>query len=98
MSTQSENNSYPFGGHFRVEVSADGTAGASRVFTRSCLTMSGHGADKSAAMFITHLLDPVPTEIHVFTALTAHQPVGVGTMDKRLWWVTGEAIEVRKLD
>jgi hypothetical protein len=47
---------------------------------------------KSAALFITHLLDPVPTEIHVFSSLVAHVPVMVGTRDGRIWAVDGTRI------
>jgi hypothetical protein len=32
-------------------------------------------------LVVTHLLDPIPTEIHVFTALAAGLPVFVGTED-----------------
>ncbi|MES2443314.1 MAG: hypothetical protein V4574_10825 [Pseudomonadota bacterium] len=93
MTPQTVAGAYPFGGHFRVEVNADGTTGASRSFTRTCLTISGPGVANSLAIVVTHLLDPVPTEIHVFTSLAAHQPVVVSTRDKARWWVTGDAIE-----
>jgi len=96
MTPQTENNAWPFGGHFRVEVNADGTTGASRSFTRSCITVDV-GSKKPEALMITHSLDPVPTEIHVFTALSAHLPIAVATSAQRVWWVTGTSIEVRPL-
>jgi len=93
MTPQSDNGVWPFGGHFRVEVNADGSIGASRSFTRSCLDVPR--APKGAVgMLVTHLLDSVPTEIHVFTAIAARMPVVVATSDKRQWWVTGTAIEL----
>jgi hypothetical protein len=42
---------------------------------------------------VSHLLDPLPTEIHVFMALSAKQPVFVAIGDPpRLWLVTGQGI------
>jgi hypothetical protein len=46
-----------------------------------------------AAMVVSHLLDPVPTEIHVFTAMTSRLPVYVMIAPSgRLYEVTGERI------
>jgi len=45
---------------------------------------------KPAGMFITHLLDPVPTEIHVFTAFGSGLPLYVGVRDGRLYSVKVE--------
>lgn len=90
MSPQTDLNAWPFGGHFRVEVNTDGTTSGGRAFTRSCLTLPMDR--KAVSMMVTHLLDPVPTEIHVFTAIGAKMPVAVGTSDNRIWWVTGTSI------
>jgi hypothetical protein len=98
LTPQVENLAYPLGGHFRIEIGADGRAGASRGFTKSCITMKAEPDMKATSLFITHLLDPVPTEIHVFTSLTAGMPVGVGTTaNDMLWWVTGSGITGEKL-
>ncbi|PNB46563.1 hypothetical protein C1X73_34510 [Pseudomonas sp. FW305-130] len=40
----------------------------------------------------THLLDPVPTEIHVFTSYNLHMPLFVGTAPKTVWVVKGSSI------
>lgn len=69
---------YPFGGHYRMEVSADGTVSGIRTFTNTCLEIPKPSADQAkrgALMFVSHLLDPLPTEIHVFTALEARAAV-----------------------
>ena len=98
MTPQTENRAYPLGGHFRVEIGADGSVGASRGFTKSCITMPAEAGKEAAALFITHMLDPVPTEIHVFTARSAGVPVAVGTTSNdMMWWVTGDRIEGQKL-
>jgi hypothetical protein len=44
-------------------------------------------------MVVSHLLDPVPTEIHVFTAMTSGMPVYVGIgSPSRLYHVTAAGI------
>lgn len=90
MTPQTETGSYPFGGHFRVEVGADGTVGASRSFTNSCLSIPV--SDKDGFVTVTYLLDPVPTEIHVFTAMATQRGVVVVTGADRLWAIDGGTI------
>ena len=90
---------FPLGGHYRFTIGADNGVVSSREFTRTCLlipvTQGGPPDAELAAMGVTHLLDPIPTEIHVFTALTSGLPVAVGTNSPdRTWWVTGESIEL----
>ena len=95
LSAQTESSVYPFGGHYKVSVGADGKVQSKRKFTNSCLNMSTadlpDGAEMAAPM-VTHLLDPLPTEIHVFMSLTMGKPVGVGTRGG-MWWVEGKKIE-----
>lgn len=93
LSPQVRPKEYPFGGHFKVTVAPDGKVLAKRKFTNSCLNMPeppGRGSEP-VAMVVSHLLDPVPTEIHVFTSLTAGKPVYVVTRTG-LWHVNGPAI------
>ena len=101
LSPQTEKGAYPMGGHYRVEIGADGSVGAARSFTNGCLTMDvpeSEAGDRTGFLTVTHLLDPVPTEIHVFTALASHAPIAVGTTSNNmLWWVTGSSIEGEKL-
>jgi hypothetical protein len=97
LTPQTEADAYPFGGHFRVEIGADGSVGASRGFTNSCLTMERPKGEAGGMIFITHMLDPVPTEIHVFTSLAARVPVLVGTSPERIWAVSGSGIVAEKL-
>ena len=66
----------PIGGTYRVEV-RDGAVSAQRGFTRSCITLN-RGRDV-AAMMITHILDPLPTEAHVHWSLWAGTPMYVST-------------------
>lgn len=82
MTPQSENGRWPLGGHHRIDVK-DGRIVSQRAFTKSCVNLGGGSkADETIAMMaITHLLDPVPTEIHAFTVHTSGIPLGVGTSD-----------------
>jgi hypothetical protein len=91
LTPQVEDASYPFGGHSRVEVT-DGKVGASREFTRGCLLMDLRPqGGRGEALVVSHVLDPQPTEIHVFISLTLQQPVFVIT-GERLWLVQGAKI------
>ena len=101
LTPQTRMDAIPFGGHYRIEVSADGKAAAPRHFTNSCLEMPRDPPQKGkpGVIFVTHLLDPVPTEIHVFSSLAAHVPVAVGTVsNKHLWIVDGAHIELMSAD
>jgi hypothetical protein len=94
LTPQTDLKAVPMGGHHRVEVAADGQARAQRAFTKSCLEVPLTGErGKPAGLIVTHLLDPVPTEIHVFSSLAARLPIYVGTNGgKRLWAVEGSRI------
>ncbi|WP_315761177.1 hypothetical protein [Sphingomonas sp. Y38-1Y] len=94
LTPQTRTDSFPLGGHYRVAVDAAGQVTEARAFTKSCLEMGrpSETADKKLAMLATnHLLDPQPTEIHVFTSLAARLPVAVKTGEK-LWVVQGASI------
>jgi len=71
----------PLGGAWRVEVH-DGQAGARRAFSQSCIALDN--GDEGDAFVVTHLLDPIPTEIHVFWSLWAGKPMYVSA-GPRLW-------------
>ena len=68
-----------------------------RRFTNTCLELPLPNAAQRremVALGVTHLLDPLPTEIHVFSSLAAKMPVAVGTSDGRTWWVEGTAVRL----
>ena len=77
----------PFGGHHKVTLAADGTAKA-RPYTRSCLDMSvaPQAGQTPVGLTVSHLLDPTPTEIHVFSSLAAGVPLFVATTSNSLAW------------
>jgi hypothetical protein len=96
LTPQLEEGQFPLGGHFRLTVGADGQARDERAFTNSCLSMAFPelpAGSTPAAFTVTHLLDPVPTEIHVFTAMTSRIPIYVGIGSRpRIYYVTPDAI------
>lgn len=92
LTPQTTNDALPFGGHYLIEIAADGTAGTPAPFAKSCVALPAKQPNADA-LFITHLLTPVPTEIHVFTSLSARLPLFVGTTQNQLLWgVSGAKI------
>lgn len=96
LTPQPARDAFPFGGHYRVRVDAAGRIASKRGFARSCLTMPkpsrGPGGEKPVGMVVSHLLDPHPTEIHVFNSLAAKFPVYVPVPSGQLYRVAGEKI------
>ena len=107
LSAQVRTNEYPFGGHQLFRIDGKGEVISQRKFTNGCLNMTRPppGSSQPLAMFVTHLLDTTPTEIHVFTSRAAGLPVYVGTpvpapantKDHRVWKVDGGTISLMEL-
>ena len=95
LTPQVETGTYPVGGHYRVEVDGAGKVVASRPFLNSCLTIPAPPPN-AAAFFLTHLLDPQPTEIHVYLSLLTGKPIAVGTSQGN-WMVEGTRIRPLQL-
>lgn len=84
------------GGHFRYDYSADGTRLESqRAFTKSCFTVDppDEKKGKPTGFILTHLLDPTPTEIHVYLSRLHDQGVYVAT-EYGAWGVINGDIEL----
>ena len=100
LSTPSQPGRFPLGGHFRTSVAADGSVAETRAFTNACLDVEATPAaegEQPRPIGVTHLLDPIPTEIHVFLAQLIGRPLLVATGEpQRVWLVTGDRIaEIR---
>jgi len=68
----------PIGGSYRLDLDAAGEKiVGQRGFTRTCIALES--PRDAVAIMITHLLDPVPTEVHVFWSVWARKPMYVGT-------------------
>lgn len=88
MTPQVKTGEIPFGGHYEIDVAADGTVKSSRAFTNSCLTLRAidKPKEKVAGLFMGHILDAQPNEIHVFEQIAAGLPVYVITMTSDMMW------------
>ena len=101
ISAPASRSRLPLGGHFRSTVGSDGSVTESRDFSRGCLNVDvGEvpAGSQAGPIAVTHLLDPLPTEIHVFLSLFAGRPLVIAAGDPtRLFMVAGDAIrEIRR--
>jgi hypothetical protein len=97
LMTPQTDEGLPVGGHFRATVNADGSISGERAFTNSCLLLP-QARPGAVGLVVSHLLDPLPTEIHVFTAIAAGLPLYVGiTEPRRTYRVTGEGIALDEM-
>jgi hypothetical protein len=96
ISPQTERGIYPLGGHFRTSIAPDGSVAASRGYTASCVNATVADpppGGRPAPIAVTHLLDPLPQDIHAFiSAWTGHPLLVVAGDPQRLFAVTPEGI------
>ena len=82
----------PIGGAFRVGVK-DSKVVSHRGFTRTCIALPSD--PRAEALMVTHLLDSVPTEVHVFWSMWANKPIYVATPPAgTIWSVQGDGIRL----
>jgi hypothetical protein len=83
-------NRMPLGGAHRYELDPTGKNSISeRGFTKACLVLGDPKGDpkkRPVGLFTTHLLDAVPTEIHVFWNLWAGIPLYISTPPNGTIW------------
>lgn len=85
-----KSNIVPIGGTFRFGIKNSEVV-SQRGFTRTCITLPSD--PKAVALMITHLLDAVPTEAHVYWSIWAKKPMYVATPpDGTIWHVDGAKI------
>jgi len=96
ISPQTRPGYYPLGGHFRTSIAPDGSVAATRAYTNACLdtAVAPPAPDtRPAPITFTHLLDPLPQDIHAFLAAwTGHPLIVVAGDPQRLFAVTPEGI------
>lgn len=96
ISPQRARGRYPVGGHFKTIVAADGSIAETRGYTNSCLDLvvpEVAAGSRAPPLAITHLMDPLPTEIHGFLAVWTGRPLLVVADDpQRLFAVTAEGM------
>jgi hypothetical protein len=100
LSAQTVATVYPVGGHYLLRVGPDGRVLSHRRFMNSCMNVDTASQPKGATtvgLMLSHLLDPVPTEIHVWSSLAMRKPIFVATTDpQRVWSVEGSRIRLLK--
>lgn len=86
----------PAGGTFRFEIDESSRKVlSSRGFTRTCIQLQNDS--RTEALMLTHLLDPTPTEAHVFWNLLAGKPLYVATAaNGKLWAIEQGKIKLVK--
>lgn len=96
LTPQTQMEQVPFGGHTRLLVSTDGSVGTPHLFTKTCLELpSASSKNAPTAIMATQLLDPLPTEIDVFTMFAARLPFYISTSDGRIWSVEASGGQAR---
>lgn len=99
LSSMVTTGEYPAGGHYEIDVGSDGKVVSQRDFTKACLNLNPQAGAKAgttpAAVMVTHMLDPTPTEIHVYLSLWMGQPMFVLTPpDGQAWAVqSGQVVK-----
>lgn len=67
LSAQTKADDLPIGGHYRVDVAADGRAGAPYAFSKGCMTLPPPPkGQRAAAAVVSTLTAPLPNEAHSF--------------------------------
>ena len=96
LTPQMRDREWPAGGHHKVTIGTDGRVISSRAFTNACLPLQGGDLGGNVSgLVVTHLLDPLPTEIHVFIMWVSGLPLAVGTNEpSRVWWLDHEGIRL----
>lgn len=85
-----KHNIVPIGGTYRMEINGSKVV-SQRGFTRTCIALQSE--PEALGLTITHLLDPIPTEAHVFWSLWAKKPIYVATPPNgTIWIVEGDKI------
>jgi hypothetical protein len=88
LTSTSDHDVYPAGGHYRFDIAADGSLAAERGFMKSCFPIDLRKIQdkKPAAMVLSHLLHPQPTEIHAFVSRNIPVRLMILTTSNRLIW------------
>lgn len=89
LTPQTTFDAIPLGGHYRFAIK-DGEVVSQRKFMKTCFNSPLKSDEKDNEIVstgITHLLDPVPTELHVFSVFAAKRPIYVITVSNKHGWV-----------
>lgn len=83
----------PIGGSYRVEVDIRTGLATVRPYTKTCIQLQND--PRAVSLMVTHLLDSVPTDVHVFWSIRAQKPIYVATPPHgTVWSVEGAKIRL----
>ena len=78
LTPQTKVGELPIGGHYRVDVAADGTAGTPYAFSKSCMTLPPPENGRRVALAaVSTLTAPLPNETHSFVVEAYRRPLVV---------------------
>lgn len=88
-------NIVPLGGSYRVDANIRTGVANLRAYTKTCVQLQNDPG--AVGLMVTHLLDPTPTDVHVFWSIWAGKPIYVATPPHgTLWSVDGPEIRLVK--
>ncbi|WP_144037682.1 hypothetical protein [Sphingopyxis sp. KK2] len=79
---------FPLGGHYRFDIDKDGKVASWRPFLNSCMLIDSRPdgeMEKKTAFYVSHLLDPQPTEIHYFVRYNVPVDMAIIMPDEDVW-------------
>lgn len=78
LSAQEKADDLPVGGHYRVDVAADGSAATPHAFSKGCMTIRPGRGQKNVVMgVVSTLTGPLPNEAHSFVVEAYRKPLAV---------------------
>lgn len=91
LSPLSQRARFPTGGHYLATIAPDGSIASSRAFANRCLDLQVPAVAAAGArprpLSLVHILDPLPTEIHVFLSYLTGRPIVVATGEPERVWI-----------
>ncbi len=96
LSSTTEWDHYPAGGHYRFDFGNDGKLVRERSFMKSCIDLNTEPKDgkRPEIVGVSHLMDGTPTEIHAFVSHYVNAPlIIITTQNKWLWGVSKGEIQ-----
>jgi hypothetical protein len=92
MTSTNEAGTYPLGGHYRYDFDAAEKLVSSRAFMKTCMSVDYGSRDGKVAdsFVVSHILDPQPTEVHVFVSYNIPIPLFVSTTSNKILWRVGK--------
>lgn len=74
----------PLGGSYRADIDLATGETEVRGYTKTCIQLES--PREAVGLMVSHLLDPEPTEVHVFWSLWAGKPMYVAITEPRTLW------------